>query len=71
MPAVFWQQGDCHFVIMKTGESSYRTQFYYGNREQYGTGIHEYDDLAECTVSLLRLQADHESTISGTFPESP
>lgn len=55
---------------MKTGESSYRTQFYYGNREQYGTGMHEYDDLAECTVLLLRLQADHESTISGAFPES-
>jgi len=32
-PAVYRQQGDCHFVIMKTGESSYRTQFYYGNRE--------------------------------------
>ena len=33
-PAVFWQRGDCHFVIMKTGESTYRAQFYYGNREQ-------------------------------------
>ena len=69
-PAVYWQQGDCHFVILKTGDKSYRTQFYYGNREQFGTGIREYDDLAECVVSLLRLQADHESTRSGAFPGS-
>ncbi len=68
-PAFFWQSGDCHFVIMKVAESCYRTQFFYGNREQYGTGKHEYDDLSECVVSLLRLQADHESTRSGAFPE--
>jgi len=69
-PAVFWQHQDCHFIIMKTGEGSYRTQFYYGNREQFGTGIREYEDLADCVVSLLRLQADHESIRSGAFPES-
>lgn len=69
-PAIYWQQGDCHFVIMKTGEQTYRTQFYYGNREQFGTGIREYEDLADCVVSLLRLQADHESNRTGTFPES-
>jgi len=69
-PAIFWQHLDCHFVIMKTGDQTYRTQFYYGNREQYGTGIHEYGDIGDCVVSLLRLQADHESTRSGTFPES-
>ena len=69
-PAVYWQHGDCHFVIMKTGDSTYRTQFYYGNREQFGTGILEYDDITECVISLLRLQADHESTRSGAFPDS-
>ena len=69
-PALYWQQGDCHFVIMKTGERAYRTQFYYGNREQFGTGIREYEDLADCVVSLLRLQADHDSTRNGAFPES-
>jgi hypothetical protein len=69
-PAVYWQQGGCHFVIMKTGELAYRTQFYYGNREQFGTGIREYEDLTDCVVSLLQLQADHESTRSGAFPES-
>jgi hypothetical protein len=69
-PAVYWQQGDCHFVIMKTDDHSYRTQFYYGNREQFGTGIREYQDLADCVVSLLRLQADYESTRSGAFPDT-
>lgn len=69
-PAFYWENGDCHFVIIKVAERRYRTQFFYGNREQYGTGKREYDDLAECVVSLLRLQADHESTRSGAFPES-
>jgi hypothetical protein len=69
-PALYWQQGDCHFVIMKTAERVYRTQFYYGNREQFGTGIREYEDITDCVVSLLRLQADHESSRSGAFPES-
>ncbi len=59
-PALYWEQGDCHFVVIKTADNRYRTQFYYGNREQYGTGIHEYDELGDCVISLLRLQADHE-----------
>ncbi len=59
-PALYWEQGDCHFVLIKTGESAYRTQFYYRNREQYGTGIHEYENIGDCALSLLRLQADHE-----------
>ena len=59
-PALYWEQGECHFVIIKTNESIYRTQFYYGNREQFGTSIDEYNDLGDCVLSLLRLQADHE-----------
>jgi hypothetical protein len=47
-------------VIIKTDQNRYRTQFYYGNREQYGTGIEEYSDLGDCVLSLLRLQSDHE-----------
>jgi hypothetical protein len=27
----------------------------------YGTGIEEYDDLSECVVSLLQVQADHRA----------
>jgi hypothetical protein len=25
----------------------------------YGTGTEEYDDLSECMVTLLQVQADH------------
>jgi hypothetical protein len=59
-PVVFWQHGECNFVIIKTGDKLYRAQFYYRLHEQYGTGVAEYDDLAECTVSLLQAQADHD-----------
>ena len=58
-PMVIWEADDCHFVIMKTGDRKYRSQFFYRGYQQYGTGIHEYDDLTECTVGLLQAQADH------------
>jgi hypothetical protein len=63
-PAFFREQGKCHFVIIKTDESRYRNQFYYGNREQFGTSIPEYNNLAECALSLLRLQADNELSLA-------
>ena len=59
-PAIYWEQGECHFVILKTTEKHYRTLFYYGNREQFGTSIPEYDELGDCDLSLLSLQSDHE-----------
>lgn len=59
-PALYWEQSECHFVIIKTADSAYRTQFFYRNREQFGTGIPEYDNIGDCALSLLRLQADHE-----------
>lgn len=59
-PTLYWKVDDCHFVVFKTGASRYRCQFFYRVREQYGTGIEEYDDLADCVVTLLRVQADHE-----------
>jgi len=60
-PTLYWQARRCHFVICKTGSERYRNQFFYSVREQYGTGITEYSDLGECVLTLLRLQADHES----------
>jgi hypothetical protein len=59
-PVLFWQVGDCNFVVAKTGDRRYRCQFFYRVHQQYGTGVDEYDDLAECVVSLLQAQADHE-----------
>ncbi len=59
-PALFWQDGDANFVIIKVGEGMYRSQFFYRVHQQFGTGVEEYDDLTECIVTLLQVQADHE-----------
>jgi len=61
-PALYWHDNDCHFIVIKAGKKPYRTQFFYRGHEQYGTGIDEYDDLAQCVVSILQTQADHERT---------
>ncbi|HFD80546.1 MAG TPA: hypothetical protein ENK05_09185 [Gammaproteobacteria bacterium] len=59
-PTVYWEAGDCHFVIAKTGDRRYRCQFFYRIHQMYGTGVEEYDDLTECVVTLLQVQADHQ-----------
>lgn len=64
-PALYWEHNGCHFGILKTGQRRYRTPFYYANREQFGTSVHEYEDLGDCVLNLLRLQADHERSQSG------
>ena len=64
-PTVFWSERGCHFLIFKTGEDRYRSQFFYSEEEQYGTGRTEYDELAECVGLLLKLQADHEKQRQG------
>lgn len=56
-PALYWKEGAA-FIIGKLGDGRFRAQFFYSVREQYGTGREEYDDLAECVVTLLKLQAD-------------
>ena len=58
-PTAYWEADNCHFVVCKTGDKSYRCQFFYRIHQMYGTGVDEYDDLAECVVSLLQVQADH------------
>jgi len=61
-PTLFWQDdAGANFAIFKVGERRYRSMFYYNIREQYGTGVDEYDDLTECVVTLLQVQADHEA----------
>ncbi|HRJ51357.1 MAG TPA: hypothetical protein PLE99_01225 [Candidatus Thiothrix moscowensis] len=67
-PAMYWEHEDCQFVLAKTGENSYRSQFFYSVRDRFGTGIEEYTDLADCVLYLLRLQADHESERKKNFP---
>ncbi len=64
-PTVFWSERGCNFLIFKTGEDRYRSQFFYTDEEHYGTGRAEYDELAECVGLLLKLQADHEKLRQG------
>ena len=64
-PTVFWSERGCNFLIFKTGEDRYRSQFFYTDEEHYGTGRAEYDELAECVGLLLKLQADHEKQRQG------
>ncbi|MBI4194721.1 MAG: hypothetical protein HY526_06535 [Betaproteobacteria bacterium] len=63
-PTFYWERRDVEFVVFKVAEGRYRSQFYYSLAEQYGTG-RDYDDLAECVVTTLRLQADHEKDRAG------
>jgi hypothetical protein len=60
-PALTWQVGICNFVIFKTGDSRFRCQFYYTDAEQFGTGRLEYDNLGDCAIELLQVQAKHEA----------
>jgi len=67
-PIIHWQADDCHFVVFKTGDRAYRCQFFYRLYQQYGTGRQEYDDLAECLVDLLQVQADYQAREQGDIP---
>ncbi|MFV1983501.1 MAG: hypothetical protein ACC657_08165 [Thiohalomonadales bacterium] len=60
VPAVYWEENECNFIIMKKGKNRFHNQFFYSVNKQYGTGIEEYDDIHKCTVTLLQVQADHE-----------
>lgn len=65
VPVLYWSERGCQFIIFKVGDSRYRNQFFYSVREQFGTGRDEYDDILDCVVTLLRVQADHEAQRSG------
>lgn len=60
VPALTWQEGVCHFVVFKTGDSRFRCQFYYTDAEQFGTAKIEYDSLGDCVIDLLQVQGKHE-----------
>lgn len=58
-PTLYWRADDgCHFLVVKTGAERYRCQFFYRVHQMYGTGVEEYDNLTECMVTLLQVQAD-------------
>jgi len=59
-PAAYWEVDGCHFIIAKSADKRYRCQFFYREHQMYGTGREEYDDLTECVVTLLQVQADQQ-----------
>ena len=64
-PALYWNERGAEFIVSKVGESRFRCQFMYSANEQFGTGREVFDDLLDCVVTLLRVQADHEGTRAG------
>jgi hypothetical protein len=64
-PALYWSERGAHFVVCKVGPGRFRCQFFYTDADQYGTGHEEYTDLRRCVLTLLRVQADHESKSAG------
>jgi hypothetical protein len=64
-PTLYWSARGAQFVVCKVGEARFRCQFFYTDADHYGTGRDEYADLEECTLTLLRVQADHEKLSAG------
>jgi len=60
-PTLYWSERGAQFVVYKVGENIFRCQFFYSPAEQFGTGHDSYDDIETCVVTLLQVQADHES----------
>lgn len=63
-PTLYWSERGAHFVVCKVADGRYRSQFFYSEAEQYGTGRTEYDDLENCVVTLLQVQSDHERQLA-------
>jgi len=63
-PTLYWSERGAQFVVCKVADGRYRSQFFYSETEQYGTGRAEYDDLEDCVVTLLQVQSDHERQLA-------
>ncbi len=58
-PAIFWSAKGANFAIVKTGAKRFRAYFYYHPEHQLGTGIDSYDEIGDCVISVLQVEADH------------
>ena len=67
-PSLFWQQDKCNFVLFKVGEARFRCQFFYAIDEMFGTGIEEYDNIGDCVLTVLQVQADSDAERKGNLP---
>lgn len=62
VPVLYWEARGCQFVIFKVAENRYRNQYFYTDKDLFGTGREEYEDIGDCVLTLLQVQADHEAT---------
>ena len=62
-PALFWEVDDTSFVLVKVGERTYRSQFYYRGYQQYGTCKTEFDYIEDFVTTLLDVHADKEADL--------
>jgi hypothetical protein len=60
-PGFYWTGHGCHFVLSKTGDSRYRSMFFWRIRDRFATGREEYNDIGDCVTTLLKMQADEEA----------
>lgn len=64
-PTLYWEERGAHFVVIKMGDSRYSGQFFYSETTQFGTGKPMFDNLGDCVITLLQVQADHEHQMKG------
>ncbi|OIR14539.1 hypothetical protein GALL_43400 [mine drainage metagenome] len=63
-PTIYWNERGAHFIVCKVSASRYSCQFFYFEGEQYDAGRGEYDNLENCVLTLLQVQADHERQLA-------
>src|SRR5574340_786727 len=59
-PGFYWNEEGCHFVLSKTGDSRYRSIFFYRISDHFRIAREEYDDIGDCVTTLMEMQADEE-----------
>lgn len=59
-PTLYWNERGAHSVVNKIGSARLRCEFFYDSGKHFGTGIERVDDLRQCVLTLLQVQADHE-----------
>jgi hypothetical protein len=61
VPALFWAGRDANFIIVKLDKNKFRSQFFYRGYRQFGTDHQVLDDIGNCVITTLQVQADHEA----------
>lgn len=52
-PAVLWQEQGANFLIIKTGDSAFRGQYFRTPKQQHIAGRDSYANLQDCVAALL------------------